>query len=92
MLIYHQEEKYKELLEIGEFYNGVKHREKSLRKVLLMINLKEKLGMKLLEEDDFIHKDTLNRDFRLKEIHEGELKESIEWLQERIKDYKKKFK
>ncbi len=80
-LIYHQEEKQKALLQIVELYNGVKYGEEALREELLMINLKEKVGIKLSEEEDFRHKETLER----------ELKDAIDWLQTRLKEYKKKF-
>lgn len=91
MSIYHQEEKYKALLEIGKYYRIVKNGEEELHEILLMINLKEKLGIKLLEEDDY-HTDFLKIDFEHKEEIESKLKEDIEWLQERIKEYKKEFK
>ena len=81
-MIYDQEEKYKTLIQIGELYGRVKDDEEALREVLLMINLKEKVGIKLSEEEDFRHKETLE---------EG-LKEAIDWLQTRLKEYKKKFK
>ncbi len=92
IMIYDYEEKYKALKRIAEHYDRIIGGKETLREELFMINLKEKLGMKLLEEDDFIHKDTLNVNFESKKRLEGELKEQIDWLQEELKEYKKKFK
>jgi len=85
-LIYNQEEKYKALIQIGKDYRSVKWSEEALREELLMINLKEKVGIEL-EEDEKENEWTTP-----KERLEEELKGAIEWLQERIKEYKKKFK
>jgi len=92
IMIYDYKEKYKALKQIAEDYDGIIRSKEALREELLIINLKEKLGMKLLEEDDFIHKDTLKVNFESKKRLERELKEQIDWLQEKLEEYKKKFK
>ncbi len=81
-MIYNYEEKYEALKRIAKSYDGLSNIEDSLRKELLVINLKERLGIKLSEEYGFRQKETL----------EEKLKEAIDWLQEELKEYKEKFK
>jgi len=85
-LIHHQEEREKALLQIVELYNGVKYLEETLRKELLMLDLKKKLGISLSKGDDWG-----SNDFHLKETYEEELKQSISSLQEDLEEYKEKF-
>jgi len=85
-MIYNYEEKYEALKRIAKSYDRIKDHKEALQEELLMINLKEKLGISLLEGDedhrgDFWHKETL----------EEKLKNAIDWMQEELKEYKKKF-
>jgi len=85
-MIYNYEEKYRALKRIVESLEGVKCGKETLREELLLINLKEKLGISLLEGDE-----DHRGDFWRKETLEEKLKEAIDWLQEELKEYKKKF-
>lgn len=85
-MIYNYEEKYKALKRIAKSYGGVKYSKETLQEELLMINLKEKLGISLLVGDE-----DHRGDFWRKETLEEELKEDIDRLQEELKEYKKKF-
>jgi len=63
-MIYNYEEKYEALKRIAKSYGGIKYNKETLQEELLMINLKEKLGISLSEGDedhrgDFWRKETL---------------------------------
>lgn len=85
-MIYNQEEKYRALKKIAESYGGIKYSKETLQEELLMLDLKEKLGISLLEGDE-----DHRGDFWRKETLEEELKNAIDWIQEELKEYKKKF-
>ena len=89
IMINNYEEKFKVLEGISESYMKVKSSKEVLRNELLKINLKEKLGMKLLDES--IHKDTLDMNFIIKKELEEELKYAIDNFQEDLKEYKEEF-
>ena len=86
-LIYNQEEKIRALTKIRDRYSGIKDIGEDLRKELLMLDLKEKIGISLSEERDNYDRN----DFWHKETLEEKLKNAIDWMQEELKEYKKKF-
>lgn len=85
-LIDRQEEKHKKIFGLVESHRGVKRIEESLRKELLRLDLKEKLGISLSKGDDWS-----SNDFHLKERFEEELKQSIASLQEILEEYEVNF-
>ena len=72
-----QEKKYKALIKLGEYTEGLVYEAKITRKGLLFLNLKEKLGISL-SENDIEYKKKLEKGFE----------KTISGIQAKLKEYK----